>query len=68
MNLRSFSDPSLSSMRVRLRTVALDRPTTFWEARSGSNDLKPIICEARGRNSAKSMDRIEKPRASSGDL
>jgi hypothetical protein len=30
MNLRSFSDPSLSSMRVRLRTVALNRPTTLW--------------------------------------
>jgi hypothetical protein len=30
VSVQSFSDPSLSSMRVRLRTAALNRLTAFW--------------------------------------
>jgi hypothetical protein len=46
VSVHSFSDPSLSSMRVRLRTAALNLLTAFWGSPVG--EYRPEALYMRG--------------------
>jgi hypothetical protein len=58
----SSSNTALSAMRAELRKIAQNLLSTFWGDRSGNIGLKLTICEARGRNGARSMDAMRSHR------